>query len=121
MHVYAFYFLGKNKSICRNNFLSFLCFPPTENVINCFALNPVIWLSSVDKSNYEWPLIMNANIDTILLKLISRLLKKSDHLMKCIVVRVIGTIDMCLGVIYQSYEAKKREQLCKSQSSTSSY
>ena len=32
--------LGKNKlSICRNNFLSFLCFTLTENVMNCFAHN----------------------------------------------------------------------------------
>ena len=29
----------KIESICRNNFLSFLCFTLTENVMNCFAIN----------------------------------------------------------------------------------
>ena len=42
-------------------FLSFLHFTLTENIMNCFAVNPlpplnVIWRSSVNKSNYEWPL-----------------------------------------------------------------
>ena len=49
--------------------MSFFCFTLTENVINCFALNPlphlplnVIWRSSVNKSNYQWSLKVKSSI-----------------------------------------------------------
>ena len=45
--------------------------------------------------------------------LISRSLKKSDHRMKCILVRVTGTINIRLDVIYQSSEAKKDNSYVK--------
>ena len=55
--MYTFYCLGNMLSLCAEKF--FVFFMLRDNVMNCFAPNPlplnIIWSSSVNKSNYECP------------------------------------------------------------------